>query len=68
VTPARSLHWVAPGDLTAFFGLALDNMTQLVILSSLLVGVFQFPADLVANRALGSVCPLLAWRCFLGVH
>ena len=35
------------GDWNAFFGLALDNLTQLVILSSLLIGVFAFPADLV---------------------
>ena len=42
--PAR---WYAPGDWSAFFGLALDNMTQLVILSSLLIGVFKFPPDLV---------------------
>jgi hypothetical protein len=36
--------------LNAFFGLALDNTTQLVILSSLLIGVFKFPADLVLGR------------------
>ena len=40
-------RWAAPGDWNAFFGLALDNLTQLVILSSLLIGVFGFPADLV---------------------
>src|SRR5262249_22635927 len=34
----------------AFFGLALDNLTQLVILSGLLVGVFGFPADLVLHK------------------
>ena len=38
------------GDLNGFLGLALDNVTQLVILSSLLVGVFGFPADLVLQR------------------
>src|SRR5712692_5360527 len=41
------LRWHAPGDWNAFFGLALDNLTQLVILSSLLIGVFEFPSDLV---------------------
>ena len=46
----RSPRWVAPGDWNAFFGLALDNTTQLVILSSLLIGVFKFPADLVLGR------------------
>ena len=41
------LRWHAPGDWNAFFGLALDNLTQLVILSSLLIGLFGFPSDLV---------------------
>jgi AGZA family xanthine/uracil permease-like MFS transporter len=44
---APALRWYAPGDWNAFFGLALDNLTQLVILSSLLIGAFGFPADLV---------------------
>jgi len=39
-----------PGDLNGFLGLALDNTTNLVILSGLLIGVFQFPADLVLGR------------------
>ena len=48
MTGARpAARWYAAGDWSAFFGLALDNMTQLVILSSLLIGVFRFPADLV---------------------
>lgn len=46
----RPYRWVQPGDVNAFFGLALDNMTQLVILSSLLVGLFKFPPDLVLFR------------------
>ncbi|PYO02031.1 MAG: MFS transporter [Candidatus Rokuibacteriota bacterium] len=43
-------RWIRSGDLNGFLGLALDNITQLVILSSVLVGVFQFPADLVLYR------------------
>ncbi len=39
-----------PGDANAFFGLVLDNMTQLVILSGILIGVFGFPVDLVLER------------------
>jgi hypothetical protein len=31
---SAALRWYASGDWNAFFGLALDNMTQLVILSS----------------------------------
>jgi len=41
---------VRAGDLNGFLGLALDNITQLVILASLLIGVFKFPADLVLQR------------------
>jgi len=41
---------VRAGDLNGFLGLALDNVTQLVILASLLIGVFKFPADLVLQR------------------
>lgn len=44
---ASRRRWWAAGDWNAFFGLALDNLTQLVILSSLLIGAFGFPADLV---------------------
>jgi AGZA family xanthine/uracil permease-like MFS transporter len=47
VTPGRRPRWFAAGDWNAFCGLALDNMTQLVILSGLLIGIFHFPADLV---------------------
>jgi AGZA family xanthine/uracil permease-like MFS transporter len=43
-------RWIRSGDLNGFLGLALDNVTQLVILSSLLIGVFKFPADLVLQR------------------
>ena len=46
----RSPRWLGAGDLNGFLGLALDNLTQLVILSSLLIGVFGFPPDLVLGR------------------
>ena len=47
---ATSGRWYAAGDVNAFFGLALDNLTNLVILAGLLIGVFGFPADLVLYR------------------
>ncbi len=50
MTAGPRVTWIRPGDLNGFLGLALDNVTQLVILSSLLIGVFQFPADLVLYR------------------
>jgi adenine/guanine/hypoxanthine permease len=49
-----------PGDLNAFFGLMLDNLTQLVILSGILIGVFGFPQELVLTRIIpGSVVGVL---------
>src|SRR5579884_4238424 len=39
-----------PGDLNAFFGLVVDNMTQLVIMASILVGIFKFPREIVYGR------------------
>src|SRR5437773_907138 len=47
---SRASRWVAAGDVNGFLGLALDNVTNLVILASLLIGVFGFPADLVLGR------------------
>jgi AGZA family xanthine/uracil permease-like MFS transporter len=65
-------HWFRSGDFNGFLGLALDNTTNLVILASLLIGVFQFPAELVLYRmvpgtALGVLIgdltyTALAWR------
>ncbi|MBK9037319.1 MAG: MFS transporter [Myxococcales bacterium] len=42
--------WIAAGDWGAFFALALDNLTNLVLLASILVGGFGFPADVLATR------------------
>jgi AGZA family xanthine/uracil permease-like MFS transporter len=51
---------VRPGDINAFFGLMLDNVTQLVILSGILIGVFGFPKELVLYRIIpGSVVGVL---------
>jgi len=43
-------QWVKPGDLNAFFGLMLDNVSDLVILTSVLIGIFHFPSELVLYR------------------
>jgi AGZA family xanthine/uracil permease-like MFS transporter len=42
--------WAAAGDVNAFFGLTLDNLTGLVILASILTGIFGMPADVVFLR------------------
>ena len=40
--------WIRPGDLNGFLGLALDNVTGLVILASLLIG--SLPGILVGSH------------------
>ena len=50
---ARTGRWAglfAPGDVGAFFALALDNLTNLVLLSAILVGGFGFPADVLLTK------------------
>src|SRR3972149_2679020 len=46
----RVYRWCAAGDGNATFGLVVDNLTNLVVLAGLLIGVFHFPADLVLYR------------------
>ena len=43
-------QWARKGDINAFFGLMLDNMTQLVILAGILIGVFGYPKEIVLYR------------------
>jgi AGZA family xanthine/uracil permease-like MFS transporter len=51
----------AIGDINAFFGLMLDNLSDLVIMAAILTGVFAMPRDLVLGRMLpGSAMGVLA--------
>jgi AGZA family xanthine/uracil permease-like MFS transporter len=43
-------RWFRAGDVNAFFALMFDNVANLVILVAILVGVFDFPRDLVLRR------------------
>jgi AGZA family xanthine/uracil permease-like MFS transporter len=45
-----SPKWFAPGDLNGFFGLAFDNLTVLSFLAAILIGAFQFPAEVVYKK------------------
>lgn len=68
----RKPRLFAIGDINAFFGLMLDNMSGLVIMAAILTGVFGMPAELVLSRMLpGSAMGVLvgdllyswlAWR------
>jgi AGZA family xanthine/uracil permease-like MFS transporter len=45
-----SYEWAARGDINAFFGLMLDNIGDMILMASLLVGVFELPRDFVLTR------------------
>jgi len=42
--PKPGYRWAQWGDLNAFFGLMLDNITTLLVMTGILVGVFGYPA------------------------
>jgi AGZA family xanthine/uracil permease-like MFS transporter len=43
-------RWFRAGDLNAFFALMFDNVANLVILASILIGAFHFPQQIVLYR------------------
>lgn len=47
---AADYRWFAAGDVNGFFGLMFDNLTVLSFLFGILVGLFGFPAEVVATR------------------
>ncbi len=49
---ARPMPWLVRGDLDGFFGLALDNLVQLLLIDALCRLVLGFPASLVHGRIL----------------
>jgi len=44
--------WFVRSDLDGFFGLALDNLIQILVIVSLTQGVLQFPSEIVYGRVL----------------
>ncbi len=64
------------GDIDGFFGLALDNMVQLILIGALCKGVLGFPDELLYGRVLPGVALSLlignlfyAWQAYrLGVR
>jgi AGZA family xanthine/uracil permease-like MFS transporter len=70
--PATSPYrWATPGDINAFFGLALDNLADLVLAVSLLAAVFDYPVQFalshfVPGTAVGVVVGdlIFTWMAF----
>jgi AGZA family xanthine/uracil permease-like MFS transporter len=50
--------WV-PGDWNAFFGLGINSLTNLLVLSGLLLGVIGMPGDIVFGRIVPAVGVML---------
>src|SRR5262245_11250586 len=48
----RRLPWFVRGDIDGFFGLALDNLVQLLLIDTLCGGVLGFPPEIVYGRVL----------------
>ena len=49
--PPRA-RWFVRGDLDGFFGLAIDNLVQLLLIDALCTKVLGFPSSLVHGRIL----------------
>lgn len=61
------MRWFVRGDVDGFFGLALDNLVQLLVLSELCRTVLGFPDALIADRILpGAAVSLLVGNLFYG--
>ena len=46
------MRWIVRGDVDGFFGLAIDNLVQLLLIDTLCRGVLGFPPELVYGRIL----------------
>ncbi|MEA3411956.1 MAG: NCS2 family permease [Pseudomonadota bacterium] len=59
------MPWLVRGDIDGFFGLALDNLVQLLVIVSLCKAVLGFPDDLLYGHVLpGAAVSLLAGNLF----
>ena len=70
-SPAIRYRWFAVGDINAFFALSFDNLALLAVMSSILIGVFRLPAEVVLGRmvpgtAMGVLCGdlIYSWLAF----
>ena len=52
---ALAVRWIVRGDIDGFFGLALDNLVQLLLIDTLCRGVLGFPDELLYGRVLPGV-------------
>ena len=59
------MRWFVRGDIDGFFGLALDNLVQLLLIETLCRFVLGFPAELIYGRVLpGAAVSILVGNLF----
>src|SRR6478752_1034786 len=59
------MNWFVRGDIDGFFGLALDNLVQLLLIDTLCRFVLGFPPELVYGRVLpGAAVSILVGNLF----
>src|SRR5579872_1983508 len=63
------MSWFVRGDIDGFFGLALDNLVQLLLIDSLCRFVLGFPPELVYGRILpGAAVSILVGNIFYSMQ
>src|SRR5437667_12370384 len=59
------MNWFVRGDIDGFFGLAIDNLVQLLLIDTLCRFVLGFPPELVYGRVLpGAAVSILVGNLF----
>ena len=51
----KKVPWWVPGDWNAFFGLGTNSLLNVLVLSGLLLGVIEMPAEIVFGRIVPAV-------------
>jgi AGZA family xanthine/uracil permease-like MFS transporter len=63
------MPWLVRGDVDGFFGLALDNLVQLLLIDTLCRGVLGFSPELVYGRVLpGAAVSILVGNLFYALQ
>lgn len=65
--PGKGMPWVVRGDIDGLFGLAIDNLVQLIVIVALCRGVLGFSDALVLGTILpGAAVSLIVGNVFYG--
>src|SRR5713226_604594 len=63
------MHWLVRGDIDGFFGLALDNLVQLLLIDTLCRFVLGFPPELIYGRVLpGAAVSILVGNIYYAIQ